>query len=731
VKIRILVLGICMVTLQHTSIKGDSLSSCIGHLHPELSGLIHLAPPIKIIPDKKFHVPRFNAGTIEIDAVTDYSHDSFAFHLSHVLQLAALLAREPNPTLQRYLSFELVSHYFALRYFDTFSPNAQKKCKQQLLSSRCMLDYHLISDYQRLGNSAKKIAVFDLLINHVITRYRENRGVINAMDKAAAMAMPARDLAVPTHFLMTQGGDYRINLDKDTGVNKYYAAPRPDFKTILRSSSTASFQSEENFIAAEKKRIELLIAALSGDLDTTITQSLESIRTTIKKTLSLPSTTRVILTPCGTSSEMMITLLGLSKHKNWNEKYAKQESCYDPLLINILTASEEVGSKSSLAANLDHMCRHTPSGKIIEVPSHCNDVPENSLKTVLFSARNVTTGKPHTNDEIETKLYPIIADAINKNNQVVILHFVHASKTGLTTPSLSFIQQMKHEFKDTIIIVVDAAQMRCNKEDIAAFLDHNLCVMITGSKFFAGAPFSGAILLPPDEALSLHRDDLFVPSDFSYYFNESEIDPTLAPLKKQLGTGFNFGLLLRWETALVNMHNFYATDKALRDDSIKTWATNTKKIIRLTPGVSLLEDKSSDDHRHSMLGKTNSIISIQLYPINQPERNLTFDELKNIHTLMTQDVTQYLPVSLTDCEKLIAQTKILIGQPVILLDNPEHHVSILRLSLSAPSINALAKNKNNYTNNLTIELEKDTIVLQKLSLLMKYHDYITTDKVKT
>lgn len=76
-----------------------------------------------------------------------------------------------------------------------------------------------------------------------------------------------------------------------------------------------------------------------------------------------------------------------------------------------------------------------------------------------------------------------------------IVHSVFGSKTGicqaLDADLLSQVEGMGGLF------VVDACQGRFEIDWLNDVIGKNAIVLITGSKFFRGPPFSGAVLVPP------------------------------------------------------------------------------------------------------------------------------------------------------------------------------------------------------------------------------------------
>src|SRR5512140_3009025 len=56
--------------------------------------------------------------------------------------------------------------------------------------------------------------------------------------------------------------------------------------------------------------------------------------------------------------------------------------------------------------------------------------------------------------------------------------------------------QIRRCGSDRVQVVVDACQMRLGRPRLRKYLDRGCMVIVTGSKFFTGPPFSVALLVP-------------------------------------------------------------------------------------------------------------------------------------------------------------------------------------------------------------------------------------------
>lgn len=131
-------------------------------------------------------------------------------------------------------------------------------------------------------------------------------------------------------------------------------------------------------------------------------------------------------------------------------------------------------------------------------------------------------------DEVDAEVVSLVnhAEALG---QRVLLIMVDQSKTGLIAPSPVCAARL-HQ-RDAVAVLVDACQFRIAPETLRAYLQQGFMLALTGSKFVSGPSFSGALLLPEN-------------------FDAVVSDEV------------NFGLLLRWEAALVEWRRFRALPQA-------------------------------------------------------------------------------------------------------------------------------------------------------------------------
>lgn len=335
---------------------------------------------------------------------------------------------------------------------------------------------------------------------------------------------------------MTKGGDERIRLDCDTGLNRYLTAPRP-FPGIAYSSSTANFVSGPAMAEVRRRFAERpLSTAMTG---AEYARSLEAIRARLRRSWQLPATTEIIFAASGTDLEYVGLATAL-----------RADGCG---IDNLLLGADEVGSGCIHSAAARHFAKETPLGREVG-PGYPVDVALAAATRVVDIPVRENDGRALTSAEVVDHMTVAIVAAIRDRRQALI-HIVHGSKTGLILPSLAHIDALRREFGDAISFVVDACQTRISREMVGAYLARGCTLFLTGSKFVGGPPFSGFALIPA----SIAQQAAPLPSGFARVFNRAEW-PHQWPGLDRLPNLTNLGLLLRLEASLYEIERFHRLD---------------------------------------------------------------------------------------------------------------------------------------------------------------------------
>ncbi|MDJ0977840.1 MAG: hypothetical protein QNI87_04830 [Erythrobacter sp.] len=326
---------------------------------------------------------------------------------------------------------------------------------------------------------------------------------------------------------LASGGDARIELDPETGLNRYLSAPYP--RDILAySSSTISDISAQAFAHLLEQSASL--EARSYDA------GLASLRGRIRAAFSLgEGDAQIVFAPSGTDLEYVALACARGRA--------------DGGVHNILLGADEIGSgcihsaHGRFFAGKTALDAATTPGETVPGcgPVSLVDVPVRCAAGRARSSASIT-------DEIAREIER--ARALGKH---CLVHAVHGSKTGLVLPSLSDIDALLERYGPAVTVVVDACQSRIMTPAIHAYLERGCLVLMTGSKFIGAPPFSGWALVPPAAASGATA----LPGGFARIFRRAEW-PEGWPGRGALEDSANLSLALRLTAAIFELERFQA-----------------------------------------------------------------------------------------------------------------------------------------------------------------------------
>ncbi|KAF2675047.1 hypothetical protein BT63DRAFT_450031 [Microthyrium microscopicum] len=463
---------------------------------------------------------------------------------------------------------------------------------------------------------------------------------------------------------LTEGGDDRLHLDPDTGVNKYFCPPRPvPDETIQRSSCTCSAPSRCGFVTACNLLQQIWLGAIDFD------DACEDVRTKMKRALRLETPSyEVILHPSGSDAELLPLAYALSK--------ARAIGCSN--IVNIVVAAGEVGSGTAAAAGGLHFNEYVPSGRLVKSGERVTGFPTNTV--VIDIPPRTSTGCLVFNYDNELK-ERVEAACKSYSNPFFVIHAVDGSKTGLRLPSQSVLDALRQRLKERLLVVLDACQGRSDGQELDWYLSREAMVLVTASKFFGAPGFCGAVLVPQEISLHLETYKLDV-SGLGDYITKYEIAHSLPRLRHSLPEGpKNIGLLLRWACGVTEMERFTEMGSAARH-VIRQWVEVVERQVKKrNPYLELLDNQQRQPKTRrdvTRLGGYNSVISIKILG---PDGTHYLDtaKLRRIHQLLTIDASRLLPEDTPpdDIQKVIVQCY--VGQPVNL-----GKFGVLRMAMGAP-----------------------------------------------
>lgn len=297
---------------------------------------------------------------------------------------------------------------------------------------------------------------------------------------------------------LLSGGDSRIAADPHTGLNKYLCPSVPTPHLICASSCTASPISVPGFDRAAAAFADIVRMPSPRQQADQLTALIEEIQARLLRYFGISALAQVFLCPSGTDALLTTAMLVAAERPG-------------EAITAILPSASETGTGVPMAA----------VGRAFDGPDSGTPLIESAGKTVEISLRSVD-GSPRQEDEVNNAFAAATAAATGN----VILFLTHSTKTGLIAPTST---------PEGANVIVDACQARIEPETVAAYLRRGWPVVVTGSKFFGGPAFSGAVFFPRARLPPVGRQ---------------------RPPQSDLGDAVRLGTALRWTAALVALDAF-------------------------------------------------------------------------------------------------------------------------------------------------------------------------------
>jgi hypothetical protein len=444
--------------------------------------------------------------------------------------------------------------------------------------------------------------------------------------------------------LLISGGDERIAIDPATGRNRYGAPPGKACDEVWFSSSTASAISPRGYEAA----LEALRCLTGAHRKSSVSGWFDRIRDRLAALFGIPQA-EVILSSSGT--ELELTALVLSR------------SILQRPPTNIVIAPAETGRGVLLAAAGRHFLKTSPFAAEVECSRLLDGLEMGESEVEIVEIRDpngVALAADSIDDAVVRRVEAIIASGSD-----VLVHLLDCSKTDRTGLRRRTASMLMARYRGRVVIVVDACQLRCSREQIKADLNAGFMVMMTGSKFAGGPPFAGALLLPPWIVERLHSVKL--PQGLTAYTAANDWPRALRGALDGCVSA-NIGMGLRWEAALAELERLFALDIALRDRVTARFSELVCEHVSSSPCFDLIDR----DHWDGELGR-RTIFSI-----------VTFDG--NGMPLAADAVQRALRSPLQADVAGVPDRIFQVGQPVTV-----GKLSAVRVCLSTPDITGVGE----------------------------------------
>ena len=426
-------------------------------------------------------------------------------------------------------------------------------------------------------------------------------------DDNAFAGLLAIDIEISTRRSLTEGGDARIALDAD-GINAYGCRSLPDPALVALGSSTASVVSGPGFAAAsalharllrdpgchasEVERMRCRIAAFSGALAS--------------------DGTEVVLAASGTDILLIARQLA--------------EGPRGAPVIAVMAEAAETGSGVPAALAGRHFAADTCSGEPVDKGGPA--IAGATHPPACVPVRRAD-GTLRALDEVDAEFTYRVEEVVRAGGRCLLV-LTDISKTGIIAPSPACARRLAKRFGQALEVLVDACQFRLSPESVAAYLQDDFMVAVTGSKFVTGPTFCGALLLPAAVARRVRAISLVSLLPYSTRAHW----PAKWEAAHVLPDVMNTGLLLRWEAALTDLAAFAALPTGFSETFLVRWGAAVAGRIAADPGLEGLPVAGLQGHRP--IAAWDSLQTIFPFlvicrPRRASRRHLGRDETSRLH----------------------------------------------------------------------------------------------------
>jgi hypothetical protein len=312
----------------------------------------------------------------------------------------------------------------------------------------------------------------------------------------------------------------------------------------------------------------------------------------------------------------------------------------------------------------DALARAASPRPIVHVAAALPERPGGGPPARLFPLRD-RYGLAWPTEEIDAEAARQVGEAVASGAHVA-LHAADCSETGLFGPSRVGLARMEQDFPGRLTVLIDARQMRGERETIAADLAAGRAVLLSGATFAGGPTGAAALLLPPAFVARIGAFDLH--GAFAASSAALDWPPILRERRRD-----DFALLsdlrlgLRWEAALAELESFFAIEPGLRGSIAAAFSRELHRHLAASPFVKAADFRFAGDGAPVLL------------PL------LTFDERGR--AIKAEKLRRALASPAARAAPRAARRRpVHVGAPVLIGAR-----KALRLALSAPLVNDVAE----------------------------------------
>jgi hypothetical protein len=469
-----------------------------------------------------------------------------------------------------------------------------------------------------------------------------------------------RDLFALLGDLLIEGGDQRLTLDRPWGSNAYGCGPVPQPGLLNFASSTASPISERAYARVGLARERLMHAAIGLGVHDALDLRTEEMRCELRTHLGLPADTDIVFSPSGTDSQL--------------HALALTRALLGEALTTIVVGSDQTGSGTPATARGHHFSPKTASGVLVTRDAPIAGLSGDSVDLPLFDGGPMEPRAGHA----EAVLAAL--DAVVARGQRVMLQIMDCSKLGRRAPDRACLDEIARRWPDQVQVVVDACQMRLSRARLRDYLDRGYMVLITGSKYFGGPAFSGALLVPGGLSRALDGG-VPVASGLVDYVNRSDWPMHWTGLRAASVARVNLGQWLRWEAALDEIGAYYRVPERFRNHAVRELGDVISSKLMLSPSLRPLPAGAADG---AGADEEFGFPTIFPFAVQRGDQVLGAEDCRLLYRALRRD----LGATIGGCggDQHIAARRCLIGQPVRIAVPDAEPMAVLRLCIGARQV---------------------------------------------
>lgn len=505
--------------------------------------------------------------------------------------------------------------------------------------------------------------------------------------------------AQPTEYLLMSGGDFRLQLSKKTLLNKYGCTPFPRPEAFTFASSTATSISNFAYDHTDRERRKLIENSIKNGMEKAALDFAGKLKNHLLQALKIKDTCEVIFSPSGTDSSLQIAAIAqITTHRE---------------ILHVLVGSDETGSGVPAALKGLHFEQNTALHHPVEKGTEIAGFRPVEVLSIPFRDEN---GMLKKGKEIDEAVLTAVKKA-QTAGKFVVLHVIDQSKLGYKAPSNEVVHKIKNTKGLDAQIVIDGSQLRFDSEDISHYLKNDYIITITGSKFFTGPPYSGALLVPEKLDQRISGSKAVLPEGLKDYFNKSDW-PETWPCTSSLSEGANFGALTRWNAAIAEMKRYFNTPLLYRNLGIQLFCNFVHESIKQAPFLEPIYGEAYKTSKNELVGLRESR-SIFPFFVHSEDGVLDVEQAKRLYERLNTNLASYFKDAPIETQKLAAQ-KCHIGQPVAVVHSTGVNSAVVRISLGARVISDSWKDRDVslYFRNIEEQMSQITVIIRKIKLIL-------------